>query len=98
MSFLPVAASENSSEAGIILSSIEDHAEDMVDTALARDAARSERLYKSIMRNMDQLHQSLAGTPFNERNSRGLLMAYSWLRVIAVDIKEHAWTGAAANQ
>jgi len=100
MSISPVAASENSIEVRTLLSSIEDYAEDMVDTALAQDAVSSQKLYKNIQKNMDQLYQLLAGAPFDERKSRELLMSYSWLRVITVDIKQHAWIGAAiaANQ
>jgi len=94
------AASENAIGVRSALLTIEDNAENMVDIALAQDVVSSQVLFKSIQKNMDQLHQSMAKAPFNERKSRELLMSYSWLRVIAVDVKQHAWIGAAiaANQ
>jgi len=47
-----------------------------------------------------QLHNHMDKLPFDERRSRELVMVYSWLRVIAIDLKQHAWVGAAiaANQ
>jgi len=94
------AASENAIGVRAALLTIEDNAENMVDTALAQDVGNSQVLFQSIQKNMDQLHQSMAKSPFNERKSRELLMSYSWLRVISVDVKQHAWVGAAiaANQ
>ncbi len=94
------AANEDTIGVRATLLTIEDNAEHMVDTALAQDVASSQVLFKSIQKNMDQLHQSMTKAPFNERKSRELLMSYSWLRVIAVDVKQHAWIGAAiaANQ
>jgi len=93
-------ASENAIGIRTTLLTIEDNAEHMVDTALAQDVVSSQMLFSSIQQNMDQLHQSMSKAPFNERKSRELLMSYSWLRIIAVDVKQHAWIGAAiaANQ
>jgi len=98
--FSSASANEASKEIKTMLSSMERDAENIVDTALAKDAAGSRKLYKKIQQRMDQLHHSLAGKPFDERRSRELLMAYSWMRVIAMDIKQQAWVGAAiaANQ
>jgi len=95
-----VVASEPPIEVSAQLSTIEGYAEDMVDTALSQDVTGSQKLYKNIQESMNQLHLVLTKAPFNERNSRELLMAYSWMRVIAVDMKQHAWIGAAiaANQ
>jgi len=93
-------ASESPIETRTLLTTIETYAEDMVHTALTQDVTDSHKLYKSIQKNMKQLHLLLAKAPFNERNSRELLMAYSWMRVIAIDMKQHAWIGTAiaANQ
>jgi len=100
MSTSPVVASENAIVVRTLLSNIEEHSVDMVDAALAHDDVTSRKLYKSIQKDLDAVHQSFADTPFDERNSRELIMAYSWMRIITVDIKEKAWTGAAiaANQ
>jgi len=100
MSFFPMIAHGNTIEVRILQSNIEGYSESMVDAALARDAVTSHKLYKNIQKNMDTLHQLLTATPFDERNSRELIIAYSWMRIITVDIKEKAWTGAAiaANQ
>jgi len=97
---LSADANENPVEIKTTLSNMEDYAEDMVDAALAKDAADSQKLYKKLQQHMDQLHHSLAGQPFDERRSRELLMVYSWMRVIAIDIKQRAWVGTAiaANQ
>jgi len=93
-------ASGTSDEMKIMLLQMEHNAESIVDAALAKDAAGSQQLYQKIQQRMDQLHHHLAGLPFDERRSRELLMAYSWMRIIAIDIKQRAWTGAAiaANQ
>jgi len=83
-----------------MLSNMGQNAESIVDYALAQDAAGSQQMYQKILQRMDQLHHHLAGLPFDERRSRELLMAHSWMRVIAIDIKQRAWVGAAiaANQ
>ncbi len=93
-------ANEHPTEFRTILSNMENSAEGMVDTALAKDTASSQKLYKKIQQNMSRLHRGLAGQPFDERRSRELLMTYSWMRVIAIDIKQSAWVGTAiaANQ
>ncbi len=100
MPFLSAAANESSDEIRITLANMEDDAEDMVDAALAKDAVSSQKLYKKIQHNIDQLHHGLAGHAFDERRSRELLMAYSWIRVITIDLKQSAWVGTAiaANQ
>lgn len=100
MSFFPMIAHGNTIEVRTLQSNIVGYSESMVDAALARDTVTSHKLYKNIQKNMDTLHQLLTATPFDERNSRELIMAYSWMRIITVDIKEHAWIGAAiaANQ
>lgn len=97
---LPVSASEPSGNISSMLSHMKDDAENIVDTALAKNAAGSQKLFNHIQHRMDQLHHNQTGQPFDERRSRELLMAYSWMRVIAIDIKQHAWVGTAiaANQ
>ncbi|MDQ6970800.1 MAG: hypothetical protein Q9M16_09845 [Mariprofundus sp.] len=83
-----------------MLAGMQADAEGIVDTALAKDVPGSQKLFHKIQQRMNQLHQHLAGQAFDERRSRELLMAYSWMRVIALDLKQHAWTGTAiaANQ
>jgi len=98
MILMPVSfamASESPMETRTLLTTSETYAEDMVHTALTQDVTDSHKLYKSIQKNMKQLHLLLAKAPFNERNSRELLMAYSWMRVIAIDMKQNAWIGTA---
>jgi len=100
MPFLSASANEGSEGIKTMLPNMEDDAESIVDTALAKDATGSQKLYKKIQHRMEQLHHELEGRPFDERRSRELLMAYSWMRIIAIDIKQHAWVGTAiaANQ
>jgi len=99
-SSMPVSASEHAENLSSMLSHMEDDAEQIVHTALAKNAAGSRELFNNIRRRMDQLHHSQAGQPFDERSSRELLMAYSWMRIISIDIKQKAWVGTAiaANQ
>ncbi len=96
------SASANAASASMqpMLADMQADAENIVDTALAKDVPGSQKLFHQIQQRMNQLHHHLAGQAFDERRSRELLMAYSWMRVIALDLKQHAWTGTAiaANQ
>jgi len=97
---LPVSASETSGAISSILVSMEGNAEDIVDAALTRSTPATQELYRKIRNELRQLHNHMDRLPFNERRSRELVIAYSWLRVIAIDLKQHAWVGTAiaANQ
>jgi hypothetical protein len=97
---LSVFASESSGGMSSILVSMEGNAEDIVDAALTRNAPATQKPYRKIRNELRQLHNHLDRLPFNERRSRELVIAYSWLRVIAIDLKQHAWIGTAiaANQ
>ncbi len=101
--FMPLAsvrAAENPVKLSVVLSAMERHAENMVDAALVHDMKALQKIDKNIQRDITTLHNELEGKDFNERRSRELLMAYSWTRVIAVDIRQKAWVGVAiaANQ
>ncbi|MBL4775154.1 MAG: hypothetical protein JKY87_03770 [Mariprofundus sp.] len=95
-----VTANAASANFKTTLISLESEAEDMVDATLAKDVMASQKLYNKIQTHMDELYQDLENKPFNERRSRELLMIYSWMRVISIDLKQKAWVGAAiaANQ
>jgi len=79
---------------------METQAEELVIALLAKNQANSEHYYKLISANLDKLHKSEANTDFNERRARELIMAYSWMRLISLDMKHSEWIGAAiaANQ
>jgi len=97
---LPVSALEPSGGISATLVSMENNAEALVGAALARKAPVSWDMYQRIRTSLRRLHNHAGTRPFNERRSRELMMAYSWLRVIALDLKQHAWIGVAiaANQ
>jgi len=97
---LPVSASASSGSISSILVSMESNAEDIVDAALTKNAPVTQKLYRKARNELRQLHNHMDRLPFNERRSRELVIAYSWLRVIAIDLKQHAWVGTAiaANQ
>ena len=98
----PLSAPASEAPAGIpaILASMEGTAEDIVNAALTGSAPATQKLYRKVHHELGQLHSHMDRLPFNERRSRELVMAYSWLRVIAIDLKQHAWVGTAiaANQ
>jgi len=77
------------------LASIESSSENMVDAILLKDMPHAQKSYAEIKSNIDVLHTWLDSHPFDERRSREVIMAYSWLRVISVDLKQQAWVGAA---
>jgi len=100
MPFASVRAAENPAELSVVLSAMETHAENMVDAALVHDMKTLQKIDLNIQRDITTLHGELEGKAFNERRSRELLMAYSWTRVISMDIRQKAWIGVAiaANQ
>jgi len=99
-SFMSASASEMPRETRVILSHIENNAENMVDAALAQDVKDAQKIDVEIQQGIGKLYNELEDQPFNERRSRELLMAYSWTRVISIDIRQKAWVGVAiaANQ
>lgn len=82
------------------LSTIEINAEKMVDAALRKDGQALVSINKNIQQSINTLHSKLSTQAFDERRSRELIMAYSWTRIISIDIQQHAWVGIAiaANQ
>jgi hypothetical protein len=82
------------------LSTIEIYAEKMVDASLKKDGLALASINKNIQQSIDVLHNKLSAQAFDERRSRELLMAYSWTRIISIDIQQQAWIGVAiaANQ
>jgi len=99
-SFASVSASENAIASKVVLSSMETHVETMMNAALAHDSEALQDIDKKIEKDIAKLHKRLQKQAFNERRSRELLMAYSWARVISIDIGQQAWVGVAiaANQ
>ncbi len=98
--FMSASANERSDEIRIVLSNIENNAEVMVNAALAQDAKALQKIDEKIQQDITKLHDELEDQTFNERRSRELVMAYSWTRVISIDIRQKAWVGVAiaANQ
>lgn len=96
----PAMASGIKASQAKIVGLMEGQAEALVDTLLKHDQAGSERHYKLLQSNLNQLHARLEHKNFNERSTRELFTAYSWMRLISIDLREHTWIGAAiaANQ
>ncbi len=95
-----VMASETGMAQKAIIQLMESQTEALVDALIAKDQSGSEQHYQSLKTNLDQLHSLAANMDFSERRTRELFTAYSWMRLIAIDMRAHAWTGAsiAANQ
>jgi hypothetical protein len=83
-----------------IVSRMEEQAESLVDSLLKKDQAESEHHYEMLRSNLNRLHALLEHKNFNERSTRELFTAYSWMHLISIDLREHTWIGAAiaANQ
>lgn len=93
-------ASDIPSTTPTIFADMEEHAEDIVDTLLAKDEVASRSHYQQLSHEMNQLQLLVATNASDERRYRELLMAYSWMRVIDVEITDKSWVEAAiaANQ
>jgi len=93
-------ANEAEAQLAQTTSNLEEQIESLMESALLQNPKSSSVLYQSLASNLDRLHQQIDSMPFDERRSRELIMAYSWLRVIAIDLRQQAWVGAAiaANQ
>jgi len=76
---------------------MESQAEELVDTLLAKKSAESFALYTGLSENMNLLHSQVSGQQFDERLSREMIMAYSWMRLISIDLNHSAWVGAAID-
>ena len=63
------SASANAASASMqpMLADMQADAENIVDTALAKDAPGSQKLFHQIQQRMNQLHHHLAGQAFDER-------------------------------
>jgi len=83
-----------------LLSSMELHTEALVKKALAKDGPACQHLYQQINIELDQLHYDSQTGSFDERRSRELILAFSWIRVINMDLQRQSWIGVAigANQ
>jgi len=86
-------------QAGII-SDMANQAEALIDNLLQKNQAGAEQHYNALKSDLDQLHGIAEKMNFNERRTRELFTAYSWMRLTAIDMRSKAWTGAAiaANQ
>lgn len=99
--FAPSApASEPASGQAAIVQSMEEQTGRLVDALIARDRAAAGQQYDLLKSSLDRLHSLASQKDFSERRSREVFTAYSWMRLIAIDMRQQAWTGAAiaANQ
>jgi len=83
-----------------VLANMQEHAEQIVDRLLAADGTASREQYQQLRQGVNQLHQLITTDPSNDRQSRELMMIYSWMRVIDIEITDKSWVEAAvaANQ
>jgi len=72
----------------------------LVNALLGKDRQLAGQHYRQLKADLDQLHALSAKMNFSERRTRELFTAYSWMRLIAIDMRAGTWTGAAiaANQ
>jgi len=95
-----VAAEIRATTIPSVLANMQDHAEQIVDMLLAADGAASREQYQQLRQGVNRLHQLITTDPSNDRQSRELMMIYSWMRVIDIEITDKSWVEAAvaANQ
>jgi len=95
-----VFASEQHVAIPAVLTDMEKHTQEMIGSLLAKDGATSHKYFQQIKDDVKQLHEQMEAGRFNERRSRELLMTYSWMRVIGIEMSDKSWVGAAvaANQ
>lgn len=93
------AAEQEPAQAGVI-HDMAGETEQLVDALLAGDEQHARTYYRMLKGNLDKLHGTDAHKPFNERRTRELFTSYSWMRLIDINMRQKAWTGAAiaANQ
>ena len=84
----------------IVSQEMESQAEELVVALLAKDQTKSKHYYSLISSSLNKLHQAEAGSDFDERRAREVIMTSSWLRLISIDLDHAKWVGAAiaANQ
>jgi len=64
---------------------------------LNKDEKTSLVLYDNIQLTVEKLRNQMKNHSFDEKKYRELMMAYSWIRVISMNFKKHAWIGAAIS-
>jgi len=96
----PVMAEEAGVTQAKVIDNMAEQAEALIDALLKKHQASAEQHYDALKADLDQLHTLIAKKDFNERRTRELFTAYSWMRLTAIDMHSKAWTGAAiaANQ
>jgi len=74
--------------------------ESLVDALISKNQTLAGKHYLLLKSDLDRLHTMSATMDFNERRTRELFTAYSWMRLISIDMHAGEWTGAAiaANQ
>lgn len=94
------ANTESDPKLADISHNMEAQAEELVTALLAKNKPDSEHYYKLISSNLKKIHKTESQTDFNERRAREMIIAYSWMRLISIDMKHSEWIGAAiaANQ
>jgi len=95
-----VPASEMHPTTPVVLTDMKNHTQKMIDALISKDSASSHQYFQQIKNDVKQLHEQSEAGQFNERRSRELLMTYSWMRVIDIEMHDKAWIEAAvsANQ
>jgi len=93
-------AAEEDATIPSVLGSMQEHAEQIVGRLLATDGPASREQYQQLRLGVNRLHQLITSDPSNDRHSRELIMIYSWMRVIDIEITDKSWVEAAiaANQ
>lgn len=93
----PLAVTE---KVGQLTHDMERQSEALMDALLAKDHNQAGVLYQQMMSNLNALHETIAGQSYDERHTRELMISYSWMRLVAIDLKQGAWLGGAiaANQ
>ena len=82
------------------LSIMEKHSIAIIDTLMAKDLKQSRFHYRKLRKQIKELQLAAALPPKNEKFSRELMLAYSLIRIINIEINNGIWIeGAiAANQ
>ena len=82
------------------LNQMEVEAKTIVETLLTKNTETSRQHYNQLTLLIHQLQNSAREKQYNEKLSRELMMAYSWLRIIDIEAARQAWVEAAigANQ
>jgi len=83
-----------------ILIQMQLHSQTMIDTLLNKELPQAIQQYEQLSREINQLHRLTTLSPNDEHLSRELLMTYSWMRMVDIEINKQSWVEAAisANQ